>query len=142
MTFARDLMEQTMRHNPGEHKNWQSVAKHILLTSGNGYFWNDEGTVDYVGDLSPWEAENERQMLLSLPKKIRDAMLPSVKSRVVANKKFLQRIDEELDNPESLTNKIFVDPDCLLSTAPVNISEDWADVIYNLTKDAELVFDE
>ena len=142
MTLARDLIEQTIKHNPEQYRTWQDASKYILLTSGNGYFWNDEGYVEYVGDLTPWEAENERQMLLSLPKKISTAMLPHVKERVVRNKRIIKNIDTLLDYTLSLTDKIFVDPDCLLATAPANISEDWADTINQLTKDAELVFEE
>lgn len=140
--IARDLIERTMRNNPTEYKTWQDTAKYILLVSGNGYFWNDEGLIEHVSDLKPWEAENERQMLLSLPRKISEAMLPTVKARVIQNKKTLQGIDEELSNPESLTDKVFVDPDSLLANSPANVSGDWTEAIDALTKDAELIWEE
>lgn len=142
MALAAELIEQTIRHRPDDYTTWQKTAEFILLTSGNGYYWNDEGEVEYVSDLTPWEAENERQMLLALPEKIRQAMMPTVKARVVKNKKLLHNLPTVLNDVESLTDKVFVDPYCLLATAPANVSDDWAGVIYELTKDAELVFED
>ena len=142
MALAAELIEQTIRHRPDDYTTWQKTAEFILLTSGNGYYWNDEGEVEYVSDLTPWQAENERQMLLALPEKIRQAMMPTVKARVVKNKKLLHNLPTVLNDVESLTDKVFVYPYCLLATAPANVSDDWAGVIYELTKDAELVFED
>lgn len=142
MDFARDLIEKTIRNDPSENSTWQIAVRNILLISGNGYFWNDEGNVEHISDLKEWEAENERQILLALPRKLANALLPGVKERVIKNKKILRNIKEELDSPESLTGEVFVESNSLLAQAPANISEDWSSVIHELTKDAELIWDE
>lgn len=142
MDFARDLIEKTIRNDPSENSTWQIAVRNILLISGNGYFWNDEGNVEHISDLKEWEAENERQILLALPRKLANALLPGVKERVIKNKKILMNIKEELDSPESLTGEVFVESNSLLAQAPANISEDWSSVIHELTKDAELIWDE